>query len=125
MQLLGQISRFGFVGIAATMVHVGVGLSLHNGAGVVAFWANLVAFCCALGVSFIGQTRLTFPQASTDGGAFLRFASVAVTGLGLNQAIVWVAVSLLGGPYWLALIVIIATVPWITFALLKFWALRH
>lgn len=125
MQLLGQISRFGFVGIAATAVHVGVGLTLHAGFGMAAFWANLVAFLCALGVSFLGQTRLTFPEAAADGGAFLRFATVAVTGLALNQAIVWVVVSALDGPYWLALAAIVGTVPWITFALLKFWALRH
>ena len=125
MQLLGQISRFGAVGIAATGVHVAVGLTLHNALGMAAFWANLIAFCCALGVSFLGQTRLTFPDAAADGGAFLRFASVAVTGLGLNQAIVWVVVSAFGGPYWLALAMIVASVPWITFALLKFWALRH
>lgn len=125
MELLGQISRFGFVGVAATAVHVAVGLALHNGLGIAAFWANLVAFGCALGVSFLGQTRLTFPGAASDGAAFLRFAAVAVTGLGLNQAIVWTVVSAFGGPYWLALAIIVATVPWVTFALLKLWALRH
>ena len=124
MQLLGQISRFGVVGIAATVVHVAVGLSLHNALGMTAFWANLIAFGCALAVSFLGQTRLTFPDATVDGGAFLRFATVAVTALGLNQTIVSV-VSALGGPYWLALAIIVTTVPWITFALLQLWALRH
>jgi len=121
----GQISRFGVVGLAATGVHVAVGLGLNAGAGVAPFWANLVAFSCALGVSFYGQTRLTFPGSSTDGGAFLRFAIVAVSGLGLNQIIVWIVTSLAGGPYWLALAIIIATVPGLTFLLLKFWALRH
>lgn len=125
MQLLRQISRFGVVGVTATAVHVVVGLGLHNGLGVAAFWANLIAFCCALGVSFLGQTRLTFPDASADGGAFLRFTTVALTGLGLNQVLVWLVTSALGGPYWLALVIIIATVPWLTFAMLKFWALRR
>ncbi len=125
MQVLGQISRFGAVGVAATAMHVGVGLGLHNGLGMAAFWANLIAFSSALGVSFLGQTRLTFPDASADAPAFLRFAAVAVTGLGLNQAIVWAVVSAFGGPYWLALAIIVASVPWITFALLKLWALRH
>jgi putative flippase GtrA len=31
MQTLRQISRFGFVGIIATAVHVSVGLGLHDG----------------------------------------------------------------------------------------------
>ena len=106
-------------------MHVVLGLTLHNGFGMAPFWANLVAFCCALGVSFIGQTRLTFPDATADGHAFLRFVSVALTGLALNQTMVWVVTSALDGPYWLALAIIVLTVPWITFALLKFWALRH
>lgn len=125
MQLLKQLSRFGVVGLVATVVHVAVGLSLHNGVGMAPLWANLIAFCCAVGVSFLGQTRLTFPHATADGGAFLRFASVAITGLGANQVIVWVVTSALGGPYWLALAIIVATVPLLTFTLLKFWALRN
>lgn len=125
MEIVRQLSRFGAVGLVATGVHVGVGLGLNYGLGVVPLLANLVAFLTALGVSFIGQTRLTFPGARADGVAFARFTFVAVTGLGLNQAIVWVVTSALGRPYWLALVIIIATVPWITFALLKLWALRR
>jgi putative flippase GtrA len=125
MQSLKQISRFGFVGVLATAVHVSLGLGMHNGLGVPALWANLIAFACALGVSFFGQTRLTFPDSTADGGAFARFAVVAVSGLGLNQLIVWIVTSLVGGPYWLALAIIIVTVPGLTFLLLKFWALRR
>ena len=125
MQTLKQISRFGLVGIVATAVHVGVGLGLHESAGLRPLWANLIAFGCALGVSFIGQTRLTFPDSTADGGAFFRFAVVAVSGLGLNQTIVWVVTSVFASPYWLALAIIIFTVPGITFLLLKFWALKR
>ena len=120
-----QVSRFGLVGLTATAVHAGVGLSLHHGAGLPAFWANILAFCCAVVVSFLGQTRLTFPGSARGGGAFGRFAAVAVTGLTLNQLLVWLVTSAFGGPYWLALVVIIGPVPAVTFAALKFWALRH
>lgn len=125
MQTVRQISRFGMVGLAATAVHVAVGLGLNSGTGLAPLWANLAAFCCALGVSFVGQTRLTFPDRPADGRAFLRFAAVALSGLGLNQVIVWLVTALVGGPYWLALAIIVATVPGFTFLLLKFWALRH
>jgi len=123
--MLAQFSRFGLVGVAATAVHAAVGLILNGVLGVAPLWANLVAFLCALCVSFLGQTRLTFPDREADSAAFLRFSVVAVTALGLNQAIVWVVTSLFGGPYWLALTVIVTTVPAFTFALLKLWALRH
>jgi putative flippase GtrA len=125
MAAFRQLSRFGFIGILATAVHVSVGLGLHEGAGMRPLWANLIAFCCALGVSFFGQTRLTFPDSTADGGAFVRFTVVAVSGLALNQTIVWATTSVFGGPYWLALAIIVFTVPGITFLLLKFWALRR
>jgi putative flippase GtrA len=125
MLALRQLSRFGLVGVIATAVHMVVGLGLHEGAGIHAFWANLVAFCCALGVSFLGQTRFTFPDTTADRAAFKRFVVVALSGLGLNQLIVWVANSLFGIPYWLTLVIIISTVPVMTFLLLKFWALRR
>ena len=125
MQALKQLTRFGFVGILATTVHVGVGLGLHEGIGMLPFWANLIAFACALSVSFIGQTRLTFPDSTADHRAFMRFSVVVVSGLGLNQLIVWLVTSVFASPYWLALVIIIFTVPGITFLLLKFWALKR
>jgi len=125
MTRLDQIARFGVVGVTATAVHVAIGMALNAGAGMAPFWANLVAFCCALGVSFLGQTRLTFPGSAAGRDAFARFTLVALTGLCLNQAIVWLVTSVLGRPYWLALAIIVATVPAVTFVLLKFWALRR
>lgn len=125
MSQIKQLYRFGFVGIVATAVHVAIGSGLHYGLHVDAFVANLIAFCCALGVSFLGQTRLTFPDSTADGVAFMRFATVALTGLALNQSLVWLITSQLGYPYWLSLAIIISTVPGVTFLLLKFWALRR
>lgn len=123
MSLTQRVVRFGAVGVAATALHSAIGLGLHYGFGMAAFWANVIAFCCALAVSFGGQTRLTFPEATADRGAFARFAAVAVTGLMMNQIIVWIF-AVQGWPYWLALCVIFTTVPAATFIALRFWALR-
>jgi putative flippase GtrA len=125
MTVLRQFGRFGFVGMLSTATHITVGLGLHEAAGVGPQLANFTAFLCALGVSFLGQTRLTFPGAAMGRGAFARFTLVAVTGLGLNQIIVWLVTSVFAGPYWLALAFIIGTVPAGTFLMLKFWALRR
>jgi len=124
MKLFRQIGWFGAVGLTATAVHVSVGLALNKGLGLTPFWANLVAFCCALGVSFTGQTRFTFPGSAAE-GAFVRFTLVALLGLGLNQSLVWLISSVLGAPYEVALAIIVFTVPGVTFLLLKFWALRR
>lgn len=123
--LLRQIGWFGVIGLTATAVHVATGLGLNKGVGMAPFWANLIAFCCALGVSFAGQTRFTFPGTAARQGAFARFTLVAITGLSLNQAIVWLVTSILAAPYEVALVIIIVTVPAVTFLLLKFWALRR
>jgi putative flippase GtrA len=120
-----QLTRFGFVGLLATAVHASVGLGLSEGAGMQPFWANMIAFCCALGVSFFGQTQLTFPDSTADSAAFSRFVVVALSGLALNQLIVWVTTSILDIPYWMSLPIIFCTVPIVTFLLLKFWALKH
>jgi putative flippase GtrA len=125
MTRFDQIARFGVVGVTATAVHVAIGMGLNSGAGMAPFCANLVAFCCALVVSYLGQTRLTFPWSAAGHGAFARFTLVALVGLCLNQAIVWLVTSVLARPYWLALAIIVATVPVTTFLLLKSWALRR
>lgn len=123
MHLIRQVSSFGLIGIVATACHVTVGLTLHRAIGLSAANANAIAFSVALLVSFFGQARVTFPGAKTDTRAFLRFAAVAATGFGANQAIVWVVTRLLGGPYWAALVVIVLTVPAAAFLAMKYWAL--
>jgi putative flippase GtrA len=125
MASLKQISRFGFVGILATATQVSVGLGLNKMLGLAPLVAHPIAFCCALCVSFLGQTRLTFPSATADKSAFVRFTAVALLGLSLNQLIVWIVTSLMARPYEIAMAITIATVPFVTFLLLKFWALRR
>lgn len=120
-----RLWRFGVVGVAATIVHVAVGMTLHHGAGASPLWANGVAFSVAVIVSYLGQTRLTFPEATAGGAAFFRFVAVALFGFGLNQLIVWIVTGPLAGPYWIALATVIATVPMVTFLSLRYWALRH
>lgn len=123
--IVSRVWRFGVVGGVSTLVHVAVGMGLHHGMGASPLWANGVAFTVAVGVSFLGQTRLTFPEATADGRAFLRFLAVALLGFGLNQLIVWIATGPFGGPYWVGLAIVVTTVPFVTFLSLRYWALRH
>lgn len=125
MRVLGEIVRFGLTGGAATLMHLGVGLGLHYALGVGAFAANFFAFGCALLVSYLGNSRFVFPGSSGGSGAFARFSAVAVLGLCLNQAIVFVGVGLWDRPYWQALAVVVSAVPAGMFMLVKFWALRR
>ena len=121
---LARLGRFGVVGLVATAVHVAVGLALHHRAGATPLAANAVAFSVAVIVSFAGQRRLTFPDAAADGATFLRFVAAALAGLGLNQLIVWAVTGPGGGPYWLALVLVLASVPAVVYSLLRYWTFR-
>lgn len=124
MPLFGEIVRYGITGVVATLAHLGIGLGLHYRFDVDAIAANFFAFGGALFVSYLGNSRFVFPE-SGGSGAFVRFSTVAVLGLGLNQAIVFVGVGLWERPYWQALVVLVSVVPAMMFLLVKFWALRR
>ncbi len=124
MGLAARLGRFGVVGIVATAVHVAAGLGLHHLAGASPLWANGIAFSVAVVVSFLGQSRLTFPEATADGAAFVRFVAAALLGFGLNQVIVWAVTSPLDAPYWVALLAVLVSVPAINFCVIRYWALR-
>lgn len=124
MKPIARLWRFGSVGGLATLVHVGVGMGVHHLAGAAPLVANTVAFSAAVLVSFHGQTRLTFPDARRNAAAFLRFVATALAGFALSQFIVWIVTGPSEERYWLALALSVATVPALTFILLRHWALR-
>ena len=129
-RLAAQLTKFGTVGVAATLAHVGsfaLGIELLNLPPLV---SNLFAFYVAFVVSFIGHFYWTFrgqtkvPQGSfrLPWAAFFRFAAVAVTGLALNSAAVFFVVNLFHLPYGYACALMVTAVPFCTFILSKYWA---
>ena len=123
---LQEAAGFLAVGIAATLTHLCVGLALHYALdpGLSALAANFVAFCVAYLVSYFGNATLAFPDTRIGPASFFRFLAVSLASLGLNQALVFVLVDLAGRPYWLALAVVLITVPPVTFLAMKYWGVR-
>lgn len=121
MKLLGQISRFGVVGIIATTVHVTIFLTLVDGFAVNPFWANLAAFCTAVLVSYFGNLVWTFDMRAAGLTRLPRFIIVALLGLIANQAIVLLVVELLGQSPRLAIAVIVFVVPAMTYLGSRLW----
>jgi putative flippase GtrA len=130
IQVAAQLVRFGAVGGLATLVHVGfftLGIELFGFRPMV---SNLVAFCLAVIVSFIGHFWWTFrhqPAVRMKGSclpwaAFFRFTVVAVTGLALNSLAVFLVVNQFNLSYGYACVLMITAVPFCTFMLSKFWA---
>ena len=128
LRLALQYARFGTVGIAAAAVHVLMFTASIELAGLAPLVANFVAFAVAVVVSFFGHFRWTFRGHTAGDGwerqcaAFSRFVIVALTGFALNSLAVYVVVNLLAWPYYYAIILMIAAVPPLVFALNKFWA---
>lgn len=119
---LARIIRFGIVGVLATAVHVGtVMLLVENRWLPDPLMANVVAFSCAVLVSFFGHSRWTFGQRRQDLPQFLRFLATTLLALGLNQLIMGVSTRMLGLDYRLAMALIVVLVPLFTYALARSW----
>ena len=125
MSLPRQIVRFGLVGGAASATHFAVGLSLERFAHLAPWLANIFAFLTALGVSYLGNSVITFEVEARRAGAFARFALVSAVAFAMNQSIVWALTGLAAWPYWAALLVVLVVVPPLTFVVSKYWALAE
>ncbi len=122
--LPGQISRFAVIGLIATGVHLTVAGFAHYGLGMTPLVANFVAFLVAFGVSFTGHYFWTFGQTSSVRSAMVRFFLVSVSGLAINQAIVWIVVNVMGQSFLLAMALAVLIIPVASFVSSKFWAFK-
>lgn len=118
---IGQIARFGVVGVLATTVHfvvLSVGTDVY-GQSPVAMTA--LAFCCAVLITYTGQTIWVFGVRQHGAGQLLRFGISVGAGLFGNVAIMYLVVELLGGPYQAGFLSGLVLVPITTFVLNKYW----
>ena len=127
MMRLGRVARFAIVGALATAIHVGVTVGLIEAFGWRAIWASLLAFCAAIGVSYVGHHAWTFGVTGNHSRHLPRFVVVSVAGLGLNQAIVFIVVDGLRWHYSLAITAVVLIVPAFGFIASRNWAFsrRH
>jgi len=119
---IAEIFRFGIVGIIASVLHILTALTLL-GAGLMGpYGANAAAFCVALIASYIGHHRWTFQREGGHAEHFPRFVTTALLGFALNQGIIAIAIEFFNLPYWIAILIVVATVPAIVYLLCKLWA---
>ncbi len=119
-----QLSRFASVGIIATAVHVGVYVGLIEFGELSAVLASIPSFGAAVLVSYFGNRVWTFGANGRHRTQFPKFAVVATFGLLINVAINLLVVNLARGPYWAALLIVIAVVPLSTYMLNRTWVFR-
>jgi putative flippase GtrA len=125
MSVRRQLPWFVVFGVAASATHLAVALAAAHWLGMAPLAANTLAFACALGVSYLGNAMVTFKVAPWRAGAFARFCVLSAASFGLNQAIVYALTVRSGWPFWASLLVVLATVPPLTFLLARTWALAR
>ena len=120
--LLGQLIRFGLVGVLASVTHYLVVLTLVR-IGWLPLGANFVGFIIAFQVSFFGHFRWSFKDSHQEmGRAMRRFAFVAILGFFVNECLLWVLLEWSQFPLHLSLAMVLITVAGITFVLSRIWA---
>jgi len=86
-QTIGQLMRFGIIGVLAALTHYAIAITLTN-KGIPAAWANLVAFVIAFWVSYFGHRYFSFDAGDVSHQQTLpRFIFVAVLGFILNESL--------------------------------------
>ena len=110
-----QYLRFGGVGLCSTVTHVGVFTGLIELLAVTPVISNLLAFCVAVVVSFVGHFHWTFPDEAGQGrsarAAFLRFGATAIFGLALNTLIVYLVDQIWQLSYLYAILAMVVADP--------------
>ena len=117
-----RLTKFGVVGVAATMSHYIVALSLAPFLGIL--WANVVGYSVGMGVSYFGHRHFTFAATRNmvaHRQAIARFAMSSGVGLIVSQGTLYLTIKLLQLPEWLGLAVVVLTVPPLTFLPFQFW----
>lgn len=118
-----SVSWFLVVGALAALVHYIVAVTLEGGFDVKPAWSNLLGFCFAFPVSYVGHRNFTFPdQTKPHRQAFPRFFLVAILGFLANQSLVLLALHFTMLPFWLVLAIVMLLVAISTYVLSKHWA---
>jgi putative flippase GtrA len=114
-------SRFALTGVLATGVHITCAWWLLTDRGMPVLWANLLAFCCAFGISFTGNYYWTFRAPGNPRRAMLRFALIALSGLAANTFLLaWLVDLRLLTPL-MSIVTAALIIPLITYMASRAW----
>ena len=118
-----SVSWFLLVGALAAQVHYLVAVVLEGVYDIQPAWSNLLGFCFAFPVSYVGHRTFSFPdQTKSHRHAFPRFLLVAILGFFANQSLLLLGLHFTALPFWLVLAVVMLLVAVSTYLLSKYWA---
>jgi len=120
-----EINLFLVVGVTATAINYVGALAAQHLLGLGPLPAGVAGYLASVGVSYFGNSLLTFRRPALHGPQFARFGAISLVGLAINLALVFVGAHMLGWPLWKAEIPVVLIVPASTFVMSKFWAFRE
>lgn len=121
---LREIIAFGLVGGLATVTHYVCAMISNEWLAVELYLANLIGYLCAVGVSFIGHSKMTF-QMDMSRALFRRFFLMSVATFGFSELLLWCLETGLELPARIVMLVVVITIPVISYLLNKFWVYRE
>lgn len=121
---VAEFVRFGFVGGLATLVHVILFFALVQVFDVHPTLATTLAFVGAVNVSYSLNRRWTFRSSGSHTRQFPRFLAIALCCAALNAAMMHTGVEVLGWSNIRCLVIIILTLPLLSFSLQRQWGFR-
>lgn len=124
LPLFLQLCRFGVVGVLAAIVHFSIVVLLVQNADLAPLIANIFGFIIAFQVSYWGHRLWTFNGTITlHRVAIAKLFFVQVVNFVLNESLFYLFL-IVGLPYPIALLIVLAILPVFTFALSKLWVFR-
>ena len=119
-----SVLKFGLVGLFATLTYYFSAISLREVLyGFSIMITNLIAYCLAMFVSYVGHYFWTYNAKGSHGATFAKFIASALFGSALNSAIVYICMSF-SMQYKSAMFVAIVLVPAVAYVINKKWVFR-
>jgi putative flippase GtrA len=120
--IVREINIFALVGATSTAINYVGALAAQHLLALGPLPAGVAGYAMAVGVSYFGNSLLTFRRQAIHGPQFARFAAISLVGLAINLGLVFFGAHVMGWPLWQALIPVVLIVPTATFVMSKFWA---
>jgi putative flippase GtrA len=118
---LSRLARFSAVGVIATVVHIAVAMVAVAAAGVNPTVGSMIGFLSAFIVSYVGHFRFTFAASGRYRDYLVKFAVTSLASFMLSTSAVWLATTVVGVDYKLALIALAIIVPVCNYLVNRFW----
>jgi putative flippase GtrA len=118
---LGRIIRFGFVGIAATVVYTGTSLAGIEVFGLPPVAASVLGQVVSTFVSYFGHAIFSFRVEPSHRLYLIRFLLICVLTFALNVIVTWLIADVLGLSPRIAIAVVTVLIPITNYLANRFW----